>query len=188
MKTFRFFLIFILTLFYLSSAAATRPFFRLGIETIAYPSTSPLTKTADKEVINSVNSLKEAGYSEEVDQLFLAYKNRDYAWNTANNLLNNIQDIKKSLESKNDVDLIIKKIESYGNLAKLSALPDKGTFPDRMFIKKGYNQDQITIRVIDFVHLSNNKKKSVDYITVVLTAKAPYKKWFLSDIYVKNFN
>ncbi len=198
-----YFLISMITFFSISPVYAARPIFRIGIETIAYPSESPLTKIADVDVLQSVKQMKKAGFSNDVNKLFLAYTNRDIAWKTAKTILSKIQDGRINNENiseytapdvnvtfisdQNKIGLTIKKIQSYGNLAILSAQQDKGTFPDRMFIKKEYNQDRISIRVIDFVYPdSNNKSKklAINYITVTLFAEPPYKNWFLSDIYI----
>lgn len=189
-----------------SHSSCSRPLFRIGIETIAYPSKNPLAKTLDIEVFQSVNQMKKAGYSNDVDQLFLAYKNKDIAWKTAQAIVKKIidkqinkgnildyvtQDFKRIFKShQSKIKLILKEIHSFGDLANLSARQNKGVFADRMFIKKEYNQDRIRVRVIDFVYQNTETKNKnttpLHYITLVLSAEPPYKNWLLTDMDINN--
>ena len=64
-----YFLISMITFFSISPVYAARPIFRIGIETIAYPSESPLTKIADVDVLQSVKQMKKAGFSNDVNEV-----------------------------------------------------------------------------------------------------------------------
>lgn len=204
------FSIFILTILNISpvlAAIPVLPVFRMDIEILAYPSGSPQATIADKQVIKAINQMRDAGFADRVEKIFLAYKNKDVAWDTAQTILNKIQDgqinsenisdyvspdFKLSFKSENKMASIFKKIRSYGDLANLSIKKYKGVFPDRMLLKKEFNQDRITIRVIDFVYhdldSKNIKNPPVSYIMLALSAEPPYKNWFLSEIYIKKFS
>jgi len=178
------------------AAVPVLPAFRTDIEVIAYPSTSPEAVAGDKQIVQAIKQMQNAGFSDRVNNLFLAYKNKDIAWNTAQTLLKKIQNGQInsknistyiSSQSKNEITPLIDKIRGYKDLVDLSAKP-KGVFPDRMLIKQKFNQDQITIKVISFIypHAEDNglHKTPASYLSLVLSAEPPYKKWLLSKMYI----
>lgn len=180
-------------------AKSSAPIFRVSLETIAYPSQSSLAKECDKKVFQSAEQMKTLGYGKEINALIAAYNNKDIIWKTAQDFLAKIQqgeinqanindyickDKITCTKQHNEVNLAVDKIQSYSNKALLS-VNNKGYFPDRMFVKKNYNEENAIIRVIDFLH--GKDAKAIGFITLTYSAKIPFKNWALINMQYNKF-
>lgn len=183
----------------LFAAVPHLPAFRTNIELIAYPTGSAQAEEGDKQVAQAVKQMRQAGFSDRVDKLFLAYQNKNIIWNTAQTILQKLEkgqstnkalleyvskDKKTLFESQNKQGCV-EKNKIYGEGVNLS-INSKGVFPDRMLIGQKFNQNEVTAKVISFIYPRGNKIKQTpnNYLTLVLTATPPYKQWFLSNIYI----
>jgi len=187
------------------NARTVEPHFTHSFESSLYPSQSPLSKQYLQVLNNGYAELLNYGDTKDVNQLKLAVKNRDQAWDKAQTILEGI--MAGQINSKNlpmyatpkmkslialheDVfTRLFKAIRSMGDKAKLSYQASSGMTSDYMVMGKAIGDELVSINVIDIIgHIPYAKIQEglpVTYISVTLSAHYPYQHWMLAGLYVK---
>lgn len=140
-----------------------------GMEVPVYPSKSLMSKSYETAFYQSRGKWVKAGHEEDINQLELAYANRDLAWSTAQTILEGITNGRLNAQNITEyatpdfnsllkidsqaqiVQLIFNKIRSYGDKSLLSTQYTQGTPSDYMIMEKYFDQDVVKMAVISLI-------------------------------------